>query len=136
MGVAVLNHKFKIIDMDEYTRKYLNGESRGRRAELPVVLATLREGLLQQLPHIRDVFRRFDTDHNGVMTIGEFQQALQKFGYTLSQDEVVTIMQAFDPRGDGQVTYEDFCNAVLDEDYVSAMSPPKAPMKPRADSHY
>jgi len=132
----VLNHKFEIVGMDEYTRKYISGEHSGRRADLPAVLAKLREGLMLQMANIREVFRRFDTDHNGVMTIGEFQQVLNKFGYNLDDDEVITIMQAFDPRSDGQVTYEDFCNAVLDEDYVSAMSPPKAPMKPRADPHY
>jgi len=90
-------------------------------ADLSAVLEKLRESMRQQFPLIRDIFRRFDTDHNGVITLSEFRQALQKFGFTLTEEEVVMIMQHFDKRHDGQVTYNEFCDAVLEEDYTTEM---------------
>merc|ERR1711881_762354 len=110
--------------MDEYTRKYFEnpGATAARSAaDLSAVLEKLRESMRQQFPLIRDIFRRFDTDHNGVITLSEFKQALQKFGFTLTEEETVMIMQHFDKRHDGQVTYNEFCDAVLEEDYTTEM---------------
>merc|ERR1712205_154589 len=105
-------------------------------ADLSAVLEKLRESMRQQFPLIRDIFRRFDTDHNGVITLAEFKQALQKFGFQISEEDVCRIMQHFDKRHDGQVTYNEFCDAVLDDDYTVDMMPAKATMSPSFDSAY
>merc|ERR1711988_1664417 len=129
-----------MLDMDEYTRKYFQQTADGAptrsAADLSAVLEKLREGMRQQFPLIRDIFRRFDTDHNGVITLAEFKQALQKFGFQLTEEEVCLIMQYFDKRHDGQVTYNEFCDAVLDDDYTMTMMPPKAEMSGSYDSSY
>jgi len=66
------------------------------------------------------IFRRFDKDHNGVITMGEMKEALQKFAFRLSDDEMVVIMRHFDTQKDGQISYNEFCDAILDPDYVAA----------------
>jgi Ca2+-binding EF-hand superfamily protein len=120
--VRIFNTTMEVLDMDEYTRKWFeNGDQQTGGADLSAVLEKLRESMRQQFPLIRDIFRRFDTDHNGVITLSEFKQALQKFGFTLTEEETVMIMQHFDKRHDGQVTYNEFCDAVLEEDYTTEM---------------
>merc|ERR1719352_475905 len=120
--IQVLNHEFSIIDMDEYTRKLLSDEPIPYPSvDLFAILSKLRESLRQQFPMVRDIFRRFDRDHNGVITVEEMKEALQKFSFSLSEDEVMCIMQHFDTRKDGQISYNEFCDALLDEDYTQVM---------------
>jgi len=134
--IKVFNHEFEIVDMDEYTRKYITQDGEGPKADLQAVLEKLREGMRQQFPLVRDIFRRFDTDHNGVITKQEFSQALHKFGFLLSEEEVLVLMRHFDARQDGQVTYNEFCDALLDEDCTCEMMKSKTPIDPRPDQAY
>merc|ERR1711907_635192 len=134
--IKVFNHEFEILDMDEYTRKYITQEGGGASVDLQAVLEKLREGMRQQFPLVRDIFRRFDTDHNGVLTTQEFRQGLQKFGFMLSDEEVLIIMRHFDKRQDGQVSYNEFCDALLDEDFTKVMMNSKQALDPRSDRAY
>merc|ERR1719359_631542 len=134
--VKIFNHEFQMLDMDEYTRKYITQDGEGAKVDLQAVLEKFRESLRQQFPLVRDIFRRFDTDHNGVITLQEFRQALQKFGFMLADEEVLILMRHFDKRQDGQVTYNEFCDALLDEDCTCEMMKTKPPIDPRTDSEY
>merc|ERR1719408_730327 len=125
-----------MLDMDEYTRKYAMDEVGAGTANLSAVLEKVREGMRQQFPNARDIFRRFDTDHNGVITIAEFKQALQKFGFMLGEEEVLILMRHFDKRQDGQITYNEFCDVVLDEDFTKEMLRPKLGIDTNADLEY
>merc|ERR1719453_2832039 len=122
--------------MDEYTRKFITMDGSGQTVDLQAVLEKVREGMRQQFPHVRDIFRRFDTDHNGVITLQEFKQALQKFGFHLSEDEALLIMRHFDKRQDGQVTYNEFCDALLDEDFTCEMLQVKPALDQTPDELY
>lgn len=134
--VKIFNHEFEMLDMDEYTRKYVTQDGAGPKVDLSAVLEKVREGMRQQFPLVRDVFRRFDTDHNGVITLQEFRMALQKFGFMLSDDEVLILMRHFDSRQDGQVSYNEFCDAVLDEDCTQEMLKSKPPLNTIPDPAY
>merc|ERR1719408_145793 len=125
-----------MLDMDEYTRKYAMDEVGAGTANLSAVLEKVREGMRQQFPNARDIFRRFDTDHNGVITLQEFKQALQKFGFMLGEEEVLILMRHFDKRQDGQITYNEFCDVVLDEDFTKEMLRPKLGIDTNADLEY
>merc|ERR1719316_1888564 len=134
--VKVFNHEFDILDMDEYTRKFITQDGMGQTVDLQAVLEKVREGMRQQFPNARDIFRRFDTDHNGVITIAEFKQALQKFGFMLGEEEVLILMRHFDKRQDGQITYNEFCDVVLDEDFTKEMLRPRLGIDARSDAAY
>merc|ERR1711966_10249 len=84
---------------------------------LNLVLQTLRENLVNQFPQVRDVFRRFDADRNGVLCYHEWERALQKFGFMLSPEETLAVMMHFDANREGQVDYGAFCDRVLDPDF-------------------
>merc|ERR1711977_84028 len=122
--------------MDEYTAKYLAGNPSGASLDLQAVLEKLRESMRQQFPLARDVFRRFDTSHNGVITLSEFKQALLKFGFHLSEEEGAVLMRHFDKRQDGQVTYNEFCDALLDEVYTMTMLASKPALDTSVDPDY
>jgi hypothetical protein len=135
--VSIYNHKFEILDMDEYTRKTIaDPEERHMNMDLSVVVEKIRESMRQQFPLVRDIFRRFDTDHDGVITAEEFGRALHKFGYMLDERETLVIMKYFDKRGDGQVTYNEFCDALLDEDYTQSMLKTKNSLDTEFDPEY
>jgi len=136
--VSVFNHRFEMLDMDEYTRKTLaDPDTVHRNFDLAVVMEKLRESMRQQFPNVRDIFRRFDTDHDGVLTFGEFKNALAKYGFgQLSDEEIMVIMGHFDTRGSGQVSYNQFCDTILDEDYTTSMLKTKPHLNRELDPMY
>jgi len=136
--VKVYNHEFEMIDMDDYTRKLFEDPNAHFKAyEIQGVLEKLRESFRQQFPLVRDIFRRFDMDHDGVITVGEFRKALEKFGFAnLPEEFVVHLLKHFDVRGDGQVSYNEFCDKMLDEDFPVGMLKMKAPVDPNCDDNY
>ncbi|CAJ1414223.1 unnamed protein product, partial [Effrenium voratum] len=99
-------------------RKYLDGGVQ-RHFDLEAVLQKLREGMRQQYPLARDIFRKFDADHDGVLTKTEFKNALIKWGFQVTEEEALLIMKAFDSRKDGQISYNEFCDCLIDEDYTN-----------------
>merc|ERR1719428_525137 len=123
--------------MDDYTRRvFENPDMKPNTYDLVAVLEKIREAMRQQFPLVRDIFRRFDADHNGVMTITEMKQALQKFGYLLSEAEVLVIMKYFDTKQDGQISYNEFCDALLEEDFTTDMMHTKTDLDERYDDEY
>merc|ERR1719331_3252709 len=135
--VKVFNHEFEMLDMDSYTKNYVsNPDANRRNYDLSVVMEKVREGLRQQFPLVRDIFRRFDLDHDGVITLGEFKKALEKFGFMLNTDEATTVMKYFDGRQDGQISYNEFCDALIDPDYTTEMLRAKPSLDKQFDPEY
>eukprot|EP00929_Paragymnodinium_shiwhaense_P075598 TRINITY_DN3866_c0_g3_i1.p1 TRINITY_DN3866_c0_g3~~TRINITY_DN3866_c0_g3_i1.p1 ORF type:complete len:773 (+),score=195.26 TRINITY_DN3866_c0_g3_i1:58-2319(+) len=135
--VKVYNREFEIVDMDEYTRNFIeNVDSSSSKFDLQAVMEKLRSGMQQSYPLVRDVFRKFDADRDGVITVVEFKTALERYGFKLADEEVFIIMKHFDTRQDGQVSYNEFCDALLDEDYTRNMLPTKPVLDDSYDAEY
>lgn len=134
--IRVYNRDFELMDMDEYTRKYIDTGDVARNFDLTAVLVKLRESLRQQFPAVRDIFRKFDAGHDGVLTMDEFNNALKKFNFHLKDHELMMLMKYFDTRGDGQISYNEFCDALLDEDYTDRMLKLKPPLQEEYDPNY
>jgi len=134
--IKVYNREFILTDCDEYTRKLAENSEGGRKYDLQAVLEKMRESLKQLFPLVRDVFRRIDSNHDGVITFVEMKQCLEKWGFQLSDEDVITIMKHFDTRGDGQVSYNEFCDALLDEDYTQDMMKQKPSLVNEFDPDY
>merc|ERR1712178_608580 len=99
------------------------------RYDLAVVMEKVRESMRQQFPLVRDVFRRFDEDKDGVLTHAEFKRAVAKYGFRLSDEEITVLFQHFDTRGDGQISYNEFCDVIVDEDFTTDMLKTKPHLK-------
>jgi Ca2+-binding EF-hand superfamily protein len=135
--VKVLNHEFVITGCDEFTEKMMANPNMARmQFDLHGVLEKLRESMRQQFPLVRDIFRRFDSDHDGVITAAEFKQGLEKFGFLLPEEDVMVLMRHFDTRQDGQISYNEFCDVLLDEDYTDSMLKCKPPLETHQDPNY
>jgi len=136
---TVLSHNFIMLDMDEYTRKWFKAKEesmpmKDEPANLNVVLEKLRESIRQQMQPMKDSFRKFDVDRNGVLCYFEFDRVLQKYSFVLSPEETLMIMKQFDTNGNGQVDYNEFCQTVFGEDYRDPNEPKAAPITEKADA--
>merc|ERR1719235_2610318 len=99
--IQVMNHEFIIDDMDQFSMNYFADPNKMHRPfDVQAILEKIREAMREQFPLVRDIFRRFDKDHNGVLTYDEFRQACIKFGFLLSDEEILAIMRHFDTRKD------------------------------------
>ncbi|EER18874.1 conserved hypothetical protein [Perkinsus marinus ATCC 50983] len=142
--VIVFNHSFIMTGCDDYTRKYfakahpdvqlvVEDEDRAvvpdQESDLSTIIPKLRENLLQQFPRVRDIFRRIDKDHNGVITLDEVREVLANHGFQLNQTDATAILRAFDTNKDGHISYNEFCDAVLEPDYKGYAGEPQ-PRKP------
>lgn len=135
--VQVNNHRFEMLVMDEFTRKCLeNPDTEQTTFDLALVMQKVSESMRQHGAHIRDVFRLFDSNHDGVLTHSEFKQALLKYSFRLSDDEVMMVMKHFDKKGDGEVSYNDFCDALIDPDYSTEMVKTKPVLESGFDTEY
>lgn len=66
----------------------------------------------------QNCFRSFDTDNSGNIDRDELRNALQAFGYRLSDNLVNVLLRKFDRHGNGTILFDDFiqCCVIL---YVS-----------------
>lgn len=114
-------HRFVLIEADEYTLNYMENK-KFPSSDVSMIVEGLKGKFRESSVLIRDSFRRFDKDHSGALNMQEFREALKKFNFEVSDQELITIMRKFDPNGDGQIRYDEFCAAVLEEDYKQVES--------------
>ena len=54
------------------------------------------------------VFRQFDTDNSGCLTVKNIHYAMQKLGYQVPESEIKAMVISVDENGDGKLSYEEF----------------------------
>merc|ERR1712070_336401 len=109
-------HRFVLIEADEYTLNYMENK-KFPSSDVNGIVDMLKDKFREQSVLIRDTFRRFDRDHSGALNMSEFREVLNRFNFAVSDQELITIMRKFDPNGDGSIRYDEFCAAVLEDDY-------------------
>jgi hypothetical protein len=72
------------------------------------ILAGLRSRFFLSKGSMRETFRNWDANSNGVIDADELSAALNALGYAVSTDEARGVVQAFDGNADGVVQYDDF----------------------------
>ncbi|KAM9673822.1 uncharacterized protein ACIGJ3_008489 [Trichechus inunguis] len=61
------------------------------------------------------VFREFDVDGNGHITVAELKQAMGKLGVKLSEEEVDGMIREADVDQDGKVNYQEFLRMLAEK---------------------
>merc|ERR1712098_901736 len=64
------------------------------------------------------------------------KEVVQKFAFHLTEDEVLMVMKHFDTRKDGQISYNEFCDAILEQDYHGHMLARQEPLQTTVDEEY
>ncbi|XP_072033634.1 neo-calmodulin-like [Amphiura filiformis] len=62
---------------------------------------------------IRDAFRVFDKDGNGLISAAELRHVMTNLGEKLTEEEVDEMIREADISGDGQVNYEEFVRMIV-----------------------
>ena len=66
------------------------------------VLDILRAFLKKEAARVMTLFRKWDTDQNGVVTFNEFHIAMKRLGLNVADEEVKTLFGEFDPDDSGE----------------------------------
>jgi len=66
-----------------------------------------------ELEGLREMFKGFDTDNSGTISIAELQAGLRKKGSTAATEELQNLMNEIDIDGNGELDYEEFVAATL-----------------------
>ena len=120
-NLNIAGRDFTILDVDQYTLKYMEGHP----GDYPLsntkeILNALRQKLASEARTggLTRVFRKYDTDHSGKITIDEFARVMRFYDPDFPDQAVVTLMRLFDRTGDGTITVDEFIQ-VLEEDTVN-----------------
>lgn len=63
------------------------------------------------------MFRTFDRDNNGYLTITELAGMLAKLGVEVSKDDVIGVLKELDSNKSGTLEFEEFCQFVINNPY-------------------
>ena len=63
------------------------------------------------------MFRIFDDDKTGFITIKNLRRICKELGETMTDEELQELIERADSDGDGQVTPEDFYNVMIKKSF-------------------
>ena len=75
-------------------------------AGLPIV-EQIKEALMANAARVVDLFREFDTDGDGEVTLKEFRKAMPALGLEVPVAEVDALFKEWDKGGDGSLGYKE-----------------------------
>merc|ERR1712028_283002 len=120
MGVGTMvelrKHRFCLIEADEYTLNFMENK-KFPASDVTMIVERLKEKLVQSRSSVRAAFRKMDGDGSGALTMDEFREVCKLHNFNLSDQELISLMRKFDKDFDGVVRYDEFCDAVLGEEY-------------------
>lgn len=85
-------------------------------AQLRQRLTTCANGSQEEF-HLRKLFKKFDTNNNGVLSCTEVAGLLANLGVKCERKYLAALMKVVDPNSDGVVDYEEFSNFVINDTY-------------------
>lgn len=93
------------------------------RTEAMRVIALMRQRLItlangsQEEYHLRNVFRQFDTNGNGVLSLEELSGLLSKLGVDCQRKELIAVFKLVDLNNNGAIDFEEFYQFVIVDPY-------------------
>jgi Ca2+-binding EF-hand superfamily protein len=62
---------------------------------------------------LRDIFRTFDLDKSGCLTLNEMAGLLAKLGVAVNEKELLALMREMDSNNSGVIEFEEFCQFMV-----------------------
>lgn len=117
--VVLSRRTFIITDVDEHTLKHME--------KMPALFPysnakAVLSGLRKKLQHearagaLTQLFRKYDRDLSGKITIDEFASCLRGYDADLPDQAVVTLMRQFDKKGTGVISANEFVDVIMRDD--------------------
>ena len=66
---------------------------------------------------LRNVFREFDTNANGVLAADELQALLVRLQMSVERKYLTALLNKFDRNGNGVIEFEEFCTFLINDPY-------------------
>ena len=97
------------MDMVAYS---IESYSNKRTLQKLALMLIAHKSTSEEIGFLRKVFKRYDTDKSGAISLDEFKQCLSKYEY--NDDYVESLFQAADLDGTGSIKYTEFLAATID----------------------
>ncbi|KAL6841097.1 hypothetical protein ACP4OV_029066 [Aristida adscensionis] len=81
-----------------------------KKVALKVLAKNLPE---EETVRFKEMFESLDTDNSGTITMEELRTGLQKLGSSISESEIIGLMDAADFDGNGAIDYVEFMSATM-----------------------
>ena len=120
-----------MIPNDDYFVKHVESEwgvceqldATVRKEEVMHIIKLMRQNLISnsnnQLEEytLRNIFRTFDLDGNGILSLTEVQGLLSRLGITCSEKHLQALFMYLDTNRSGFIEFEEFCQFILSNPY-------------------
>ena len=124
--LRIASTEFELLGCDSFTKKFLNGEMELHEMKgIDEVEHLLREKVAANAINIRKSFRKADKDFSGAITYDEFSTMLSEMGLHLHEHDIALLMKKYDHDHDGEISYGEFCHAMIANDYTDRSKGPQ-----------
>eukprot|EP00163_Fabomonas_tropica_P034786 TRINITY_DN9832_c0_g2_i1.p1 TRINITY_DN9832_c0_g2~~TRINITY_DN9832_c0_g2_i1.p1 ORF type:complete len:713 (-),score=250.44 TRINITY_DN9832_c0_g2_i1:235-2373(-) len=115
--VTLLSSRFVLLDADEFCLNYMEDNAKEfPKSNVRLIEQKFRETIAANDFDMRAVFDGMDQNGDGWVGIKEFRHAIRKFGFNLSEQELLTVMRAYDHDRDGKISYAEFVKTVTSDE--------------------
>mmetsp|Transcript_24291 Transcript_24291/g.46098 ORF Transcript_24291/g.46098 Transcript_24291/m.46098 type:complete len:523 (+) Transcript_24291:185-1753(+) len=90
--------------------KKFSGMNRLKKMALNVIAKNMSQ---HEIEGLSEMFKAFDRDNSGTITMQELKEGLKKMGNPLTEQEVDGVMAQIDIDGDGIISYDEFIAATM-----------------------
>ena len=66
---------------------------------------------------LRNIFREFDANENGVLTSDELSALLVRLQMSVERKYLTALLNKFDRNGNGVIEFEEFCNFIINDPF-------------------
>jgi Ca2+-binding EF-hand superfamily protein len=100
-----------------------NEEAAVHHKQAMQVVALMRQRLItlsngsQEEYHLRNIFRTFDANNNGVLSLEELSGLLSKLGVDCQRKELIAVFKLLDGNNNGAIDFEEFNQFVIVDPY-------------------
>lgn len=119
--LRVFGNAFELLECDGQTRGLIEEQFRPRattpssaaaqpvdRRKMDLLHRQVQDKLYQVAGGLGSMFRTIDQDHDGLITLDEFERLMRRFDFRLTDRELVALMERFDLNRDGVIDYAEF----------------------------